>query len=522
MENILLRWALYYQSQGFSIFPVQEKVPMVKWKEWQTAIPSIEQITKWWEDFPNADIGCVTGPFTKRLVLDIDGEPGKESIKGLPIPVTQTVRTKRGLQYHFAWDSILDGSHTTVAGILPGVDVRGTGGYVKLPPSKCSDGTYYQWLPQRGMNEVKLAYAPDWLIKKLLGEKTEAKAEAEVPAGEHWIAEVINGVDDGQRHDALKSLAGYYFNCMHPDVALQHLRDWNSKNRPPYKPEELEPQLQDFYHRFKKGEYSSNFLERKAAEPISFNLLTASEVMKKFSSRIDFLVEGLIPSATSTIFAGWQGRGKTYCATDLVIEVARKKGNGRWLSTFDVKHGPVIYIDNEIGGNLTSFRLSQMLPPKGLTTADLDLHYSIRNRVKLTDERYYNNLEKELSIVKPILLVVDSFATCHTLEENSPKDMRHFFDDLIAPLCDKYKCAIMFIDHEGKGVAGIHMSGSKRVRGTGGKGDAVDQMISLDEQDGVVIFEHSKPRYTRRHKPFIIEISDVSNGIIVKNAGYLE
>lgn len=521
MDNILLNWALYYSKLGLSIFPVSGKTPIVKWKDFQTSIASDEQINQWWKEYPNADIGCATGPFTKRLVLDIDGEDGKNSIKGLHIPITQTVRTRRGVQYHFEWDSVLDGSKTTVAGILPGVDVRGTGGYVKLPPSKCSDDTFYQWWPQRGINEVKLAYAPDWLLKKLLN-KVEAPVVKEESPQEHWIAEVINGVDTGARHEALKSLAGYYFNCMHPDVAMQHLRDWNSKNRPPYPPEELEPQILDFLNRFKKGEYKSNFLEQKANEPKEFKLLTASEVVQKFSSRIDFLVEGLIPSGTSTIFAGWQGRGKTYVATDLVIEIARKRGTGKWLGTFDVKHGPVIYIDNEIGGNLTSFRLSQLLPPKGLTPTDLQLHYSVRNRVKLTDYRDYQNLEKELSIVKPVLVVVDSFATCHTLEENSPKDMRHFFDDLIAPLCDKYKCAIMFIDHEGKGVAGIHMSGSKRVRGTGGKGDAVDQMISLDEQDGIVIFEHSKPRYTKKHKPFSIEIQDVQNGVRVINSGYLE
>jgi len=522
MENIQLRWAIYYRSLGFPIFPVQDKTPLIKWKIYQENLPDEAQIKEWWTSFPNADIGCSTGPFIKRLVLDIDGPEGKESVHNLHIPITQTVRTRRGVQYHFAWDEALTGIKTTIAGLMPGVDVRGTGGYVKLPPSKCSDGTFYQWMPNRGMNEVKLEYPPEWLVRKLVEYNNPVKTIGEITTGEHWITDVIDGVDLGARHEALKSLAGYYFNCMHPDVALQHLRDWNKKNKPPYPDQELELQLQDFSARFKKGEYSSNFLERKLNEPKDFKLLTATEVVQKYSSRIDFLVEGLIPSATSTIFAGWQGRGKTYCATDLVIEIARKRGQGKWLGTFDVKHGPVIYIDNEIGGNLTSFRLSQLLPPKGLTPADLNLHYSIRNRVKLTDERDYQKIEKELSIVKPVLLVVDSFATCHTLEENSPKDMRHFFDDLIAPLCEKYHCAIMFIDHEGKGVAGIHMSGSKRVRGSGGKGDAVDQMISLDEQDGMVIFEHSKPRYTKRHKPFIIEITDAPGGIIVKNCGYLE
>jgi RecA-family ATPase len=304
---------------------------------------------------------------------------------------------------------------------------------------------------------------------------------------------------------------------MHPDVALQHIRDWNKKNNPPIPDNELDEQLKDLQERFKKGEYDSKYL----LEAKSFKLITAEEVIANYSNRIDYLVDGLIPVGTSVIFGGWQGLGKTFVATDLVIEIARKKGSGRWLDSFSTKHGPVIYIDNEMGGNLTSYRLKQLLGPKGLTPTDLDLHYSVRNRVKLTAEKQYSKLIKEISQIHPLLVVVDSFASCHTLDENQSRDMRHFFDDLIAPICDQFKCAIMLIDHEGKGIAGIHQYGSKRLRGSGAKGDAADQIISLDWQDNQLLFEHSKARYQRRHDPFKIEIQDVVGGIKVVNAGYI-
>ena len=510
---MMLEWVLYYYDLGLSIIPVKDKLPLVRWKEFQTIRASKDQLIEWWDQWPDADIGCVTGPITDRLVLDIDGPEGAESIKGLEIPKTPSVRTRRGVQHHFAWPSI-DIEKTTLAGIFKGVDARGTGGYVKLPPSKCTDGTLYEWLPGLGIHEVSLAIAPKWLTDKLTEKKPQLTTEKNE---EHWLSDTLEGVGLGERHEALLKVSGYYFNCMHPDVALQHIREWNKKNNPPIPDNELDEQLKDLQERFKKGEYDSAYL----LEAKSFKLITAEEVITNYSNKIDYLVEGLIPVGTSVIFGGWQGLGKSFVATDLVIEISRKKGSGKWLDSFSTKHGPVIYIDNEMGGNLTSYRLKQLLAPKGLIPSDLDLHYSVRNRVKLTAEKQYSKLIKEIAQIRPLLVVVDSFASCHTLDENQSRDMRHFFDDLIAPVCDQYKCAMMLIDHEGKGIAGVHQYGSKRLRGSGAKGDAADQIISLDWQDGQLLFEHSKARYQRRHDPFLIEITDVPNGIKVINAGYV-
>src|SRR5260221_1707468 len=225
--------------------------------------------------------------------------------------------------------------------------------------------------------------------------------------------------------------------------------------------------------------------------------------------------------ASSVIFSGYQGLGKTFVATDLIIEISRRKGNGKWLDTFGTKHGSVLFIDNELGGNLTSYRLRQLISPKGLTTDDLSLYYFIRNRIKITNNNHYRKLCETIEKIHPVLVVIDSFASAHTLDENQSKDMRYFFDELIAPLCDTYKCAVMLVDHETKGSAQYHQAGNKRLRGSGAKGDAVDQVISLDWQDGVLLFEHSKARYQKKHESFKIEIEDVQNGIIVRNSGYI-
>ncbi len=518
MENITLNWALFYQKLGLSIFPVSGKTPIVKWAEFQERIPTDGEVREWWTKYPEASIGMATGPITKRLVLDVDGPTGAASVEGLSLPTTQTVRTRRGLQYHYRWPSHEVGK-TTLTNILgtkdkPScVDLRGDGGYVKMPPSKCSDSSLYSFLPKLGIGEIELAEAPEWLLKLIAVKPTEKPQDIQLTAGDNWLADVLEGVGIGDRHESFTRLAGYYFNCMHPDIAGQHLRDWNSRNTPPM--EDIEDKIKDFKQRIKSGEYGSKFGEKKAAEPKDLDWMSASDVMKKYSSRLEFMVEGFIPEASSVIFGGWQGAGKTYVALDLIIEMSRKKGFGKWLSRFNVKQGPVLYVDNELGGNRMSYRLKQMLGPKGLVVEDLDLHFLIRNRFKLANEKNYEQLEAKIKAIRPKLVVVDSFASCCApLDENTSKDMRFFFDDLVAPLCEKYKCSIMFIDHEGKGVPGVRLGGSKRLRGSGAKGDAVDMVFSVQKVENVTMFEHSKVRDTRWIEPFGIEIVDVAQNQI--------
>ncbi len=517
-ENIMLQWALYYQKMGLSIIPVREKIPLIKWAKYQKEKASEEEIKQWWLQWPNADIGMVTGKASKRLVLDVDGSEGTIfcSGKGIDLIKSPKVKTKKGYQIHFSLPEIQ--AKTTLAALEKEIDTRGEGGYVKLPPSQFSDGSgCYEW--ETEMN-TPLAECPKWLIDLLIKNSEVPNNNSQIENKESWLEDILDGVGEGERHQALVKLAGYYYNCMNPEVAAQHLRKWNKKNRPPYKEKELEEQIIDFTQRFTKGEYSSQYIEQLKQESIIIPL-SATEVVKKFANRIEYLVEGLIPMASSVIFSGYQGLGKTFVATDLIIEVARSKGDGKWLDTFKTRHGPVLFIDNEIGGNLTSYRLRQMLAPKGLTTNDLDLYYFIRNRIKVTNNVHYRKLRETIEKYKPILVVIDSFASAHTLDENSSKDMRYFFDELIAPLCDTYKCAVMLVDHETKGSVQYHQAGNKRLRGSGAKGDSVDQVISLDYQDGILLFEHSKARYQKKHQSFTLEIGDVQNGIVVRNSGYI-
>jgi hypothetical protein len=72
------------------------------------------QIKRWWEKWPNANLGILTGQGSGLLVLDVDGEDGKTALKALTaehdaLPKTLCVKTERtgadgkrkGCHYYF-------------------------------------------------------------------------------------------------------------------------------------------------------------------------------------------------------------------------------------------------------------------------------------------------------------------------------------------------------------------------------------------------------------------------------------
>lgn len=138
----LLGAALWYASQGLLVFPCKpgQKVPATRhgFKEATTAAGMIK---KWWDFWPDANIGLPTGHLFD--VLDIDGVKGYLSLtelrgRGLlDEPVLGTVTTPHG--HHFYYAPSGDGNTTALA---PGVDYRGRGGYVLAPPSRLPDGMY--------------------------------------------------------------------------------------------------------------------------------------------------------------------------------------------------------------------------------------------------------------------------------------------------------------------------------------------------------------------------------------------
>jgi hypothetical protein len=70
--------ALFLSEEiGWSVIPVGiDKKPLIAWKEYQSRKATRDEITKWLQDFPNANLGVVTGEISGITVVDIDPRHG--------------------------------------------------------------------------------------------------------------------------------------------------------------------------------------------------------------------------------------------------------------------------------------------------------------------------------------------------------------------------------------------------------------------------------------------------------------
>jgi hypothetical protein len=134
--------ALWYASIGWRVFPLRpgEKVPATK-NGLKDGTVDADQIREWWSTNQSYNIGICTGELFD--VIDVDGPIGiksmAESDDVLP-DIHGRVATPRGVHY-----LIRATGNGNRVGVLPGVDFRGSGGFVVGPPSQM-DGRRWMWL----------------------------------------------------------------------------------------------------------------------------------------------------------------------------------------------------------------------------------------------------------------------------------------------------------------------------------------------------------------------------------------
>jgi len=135
-------------ERGFPMIPSNgtEKSPCVAWKVFQTRLPTVEQLSVWAKKFRPERWGLVTGRLSRRVVVDFDGEQGREWMRKWGIK--PHLRTGSG-GYH--WHLIhpgwrvptLNAKSAKASWPWPGVDIRGDGGFALVLGCN-SNGPYVQ------------------------------------------------------------------------------------------------------------------------------------------------------------------------------------------------------------------------------------------------------------------------------------------------------------------------------------------------------------------------------------------
>ncbi|NPD75443.1 bifunctional DNA primase/polymerase, partial [Oceanispirochaeta sp. M1] len=154
-----------YIDYGFQLISLDGKIPTKS--DWpNNGTRDIKTISGWLEEGFN--IGILTGLSSGVIVLDIDGDLGRQSLYSLNKSIkTFTVSTGKGTHYYFKANK----SFKNRVGILPGIDIRADGGQVVASPSIHPEtGTAYKIL-----NDMIPADLPEWLIQLMTNKKEELK-----------------------------------------------------------------------------------------------------------------------------------------------------------------------------------------------------------------------------------------------------------------------------------------------------------------------------------------------------------
>lgn len=231
--------ALSYLFRGWSVIAVgPTKIPLSSWKEYQTRKPTVEEIVGWWEKWPDAQIGIVTGSVSNLTVIDVESDGDLDLIKD----ETYRVRTGGGGIHIYC---LYEPSFKNAVRILPEIDIRSEGGYVVAAGSNSSKGPYtaLNTLQPTRMSEStkKLLTVNHVTSERILPwSATSGLRDIQSDPAE---ALVYDGAGKGRRNDSMAKYAGSLCAKLHPSlwdsVGWNMFQQANLKNSPPLPSYEL-------------------------------------------------------------------------------------------------------------------------------------------------------------------------------------------------------------------------------------------------------------------------------------------
>ncbi len=364
-------------------------------------------IVEWWREWPDANVGVVTGAESGIVVIDIDTRhDGDKSLDALEaehgtLPATVTACTAGG-GFHFVFkhpgDTIRNRSN-----VRPGIDVRGDGGYIVAPPSNHASGDVYRWDEARAPDETELAEILDWLLDLITSEPDHrAERNGATPSSPVLLlqraqqyASSADAAGEGSRNDAAYRLGGHI--GAFTDVAgsrltegevFDVLRSWNQRNSPPLDEAELRQcvssSLTNGTPRPPKVVSSGGGLSRliignRDAPQLNADLsriekFTFADLAAGYPTLKPKVVDGLFRAGETVNLISVSKIGKSWLAYLLALCIIM----GRlWLDKFQTSRGRVLLIDNELHRETLAHRIPKVAEQLGLFSDDYNTQLDV-------------------------------------------------------------------------------------------------------------------------------------------------
>ena len=217
----LLEAALEYAAFGWPVFPLHwpidgkcscDKVACPTGKRprvgkhpltnhgFKDASTDENQIRRWWDMWPNANLAIATGATSNLLVIDCDSEDAiKRFVSQYPEAyLTRQAATGEGLHFYFQWEEQTKSDTGNLLGDK--IDIRADRAYIIAPPSLHVGGKRYTWLNDNAIRSLPLTIR-ETLVNNLNSDHQRFGAASILTDNSDIISE-------GRRNSTLASLAG--------------------------------------------------------------------------------------------------------------------------------------------------------------------------------------------------------------------------------------------------------------------------------------------------------------------------
>lgn len=497
-ENIFLKAALQYINIGFSVFPVKPKgkEPLTA-HGCRDASTNENQIKKWWQQYPNANIGLVMGNGFIAIDLDVDEDRGVNGYRVLcdwqrengELPDTILSITGRG-GYHMIFRTEKD--YKNAVGLYEGVDIRSNGGYIIAPPSIHPNGRRYEW--EQAPEEYQIAQADNLVERFLQGEKQTQEKE-------HFQAPEM--IPEGARNATLYRMAcslrakGYAETAIFAAVKAEN----EAKCNPSLSDREIDTIVKSAL------KYESGTASHTADRPQGNNkqplLVSLSSIEEK---EAEWLVSEYIPKGQINIIAGDGGSGKTtaWCGIAAAISNGKKIFFDKSEDFTERKLQKVIFFSSE---DSLEYTLKARLRKAG---ANLDNIFS----VSLKDERFsqvkFNSplLKDMIEQVRPALVIFDPIQAFipSDIQMGQRNAMRNCLNPLIG-LGEEYGTTFLIVVHTNK-RQGVY--GRNRIADSADVWDIARSVLitGTTTESNVRYLSHEKSNYGEPGETVLFTIED--------------
>lgn len=539
-SSTMLDQALAYLGQGLSVFPVCTPVPgtprclhhrdctspgkvaLVKWKPYQEERPTESNIRSWWGRWPDANIAMATGRVSGASVIDLDGDVATRQAVDRGFDIGPWAYTGRVGGRHLYFKHRDDAP--TIFAKVGGIDFRGQGGYVLLPPSLHHSGARYRWA--QPLTDEPLPDLPQWIDE--LAAEGHVSQNGTIHDGQPRIDVehlLIHGVPEGQRDDTLFRLAAKLRGMGVPyDLAIDLVERSAERCSPPFPLDQARAKVESAYRRYEPNPEGSKpirvngrhqLVDTETGEIIDawqWNVYDIDDFMARDIPAVQWLVDRLIRDQAIVGNFGGPGTLKTYFMTQLALSIAAGE---RFLERFTVRQARVLIVQEDtLEADYQQAYLGPMLKALALRSSDLHgwLFIAPANDLLLDDPQRLLALENWIAEYRPELVCMDAFYLLHSGEGMTAKDLQPILFTL-KRLRKAYGCAFWLLDHNRKTSGGPTGDEAAIDRWYGGRSksaasDAVVETRARKGDDSASSFHVLKLRGSKLPEPINVRLVD--------------